>query len=427
MINSVYNYYLSTYAHKSNARYDNHTKEQLKNIFGRIIKNNSHTPTYKVDFSEDAVKYAIDLKERARELNNAADEFSDSDNGQIVYKKTAKSGNPDIITANYVGTDYPVSDSTFDVNVSQIACNQINTGNFLQPDKHAFKPGEYSFDLSVNNVTYQFEFDINDNETTRNVQDKIARLINNSDIGMKADVLTDSLGNTGITISSDATGTSSMSSVIFNVNDNENVNSAELVDTLGINRVSQYPANAVYTVNGNSFTSKVNNVIVDNAFELQFLRPTGNSSVAISLTDDGNAIAESLSELVNKYNSLVSFTSKDDNTKFEGNNKLQREFNNVAKSHRSLLNESGLNVNDNGSITLNKNSIISAADSGSMDKVFNELNSFLKDIKNKAGNITVNPMDYVNNKIIAYKNPKFTLNDPYNLSAYSGIIINQYI
>lgn len=36
-------------------------------------------------------------------------------------------------------------------------------------------------------------------------------------------------------------------------------------------------------------------------------------------------------------------------------------------------------------------------------------------------------MDYVNNKIIAYKNPTRTYNDPYNLSAYTGMMFNGYI
>lgn len=35
-------------------------------------------------------------------------------------------------------------------------------------------------------------------------------------------------------------------------------------------------------------------------------------------------------------------------------------------------------------------------------------------------------MNYVNNKIVAYKNPKYAFNDPYNLSAYSGMMFNDY-
>lgn len=427
MVDSVYNYYLSTYAHKTNARYDTHTKEQLKNIFGRIVKNNSQAPTYQIDFSNDAVKYAIDLKEHARELNAVVNELSDTASGEISFKKSARSSRPDCILATYVGGSCIPDINELNINISQTATKQINISNFLQPDKRIFKVGEYSFDLAVNNLTYQFEFNVDRNETVKDVQDKIVRLINNSNISLTAEVTNDSLGNTAISICSDATGISLTKSVIFNFMANDNTHSQDFIDTLGLNHVSQYPSNAIYTINGKNCTSPVNNIVVNKAFNLQLLKPTGQDNVTVSLADDGEAIAENIDELVTKYNSLLSFTNNDDNSKFEGNGKLQRTLQNVAYSHESVLKSNGINVNDNGTITLDKAAIISSADNGSINDVFDTLASFLKDIKVKADNITVNPMDYVNNKIIAYKNPKLTLTDPYNLSAYSGILFNVYI
>ena len=75
MISSAYSYYISQYGWKSNSKYDTHTKNQLKNSYGRVLKTNSQTPTYKVDFSVAAQKYAIDLKEHARQLCYIAKDF----------------------------------------------------------------------------------------------------------------------------------------------------------------------------------------------------------------------------------------------------------------------------------------------------------------------------------------------------------------
>ena len=86
MISSVYSYYLAQYGHKTNSKYDTHTKAQLKNTYGRVLKSNSQTPTYKADMSEAAQKYAIDLKENARELSNIANELSGSDGHGMVFK-----------------------------------------------------------------------------------------------------------------------------------------------------------------------------------------------------------------------------------------------------------------------------------------------------------------------------------------------------
>jgi flagellar hook-associated protein 2 len=84
-------------------------------------------------------------------------------------------------------------------------------------------------------------------------------------------------------------------------------------------------------------------------------------------------------------------------------------------------------LHKDGTISTNKEVLSKAADDNQLSKVFESLNSFKDSIKTKAENIALNPMDYVNNKIIAYKNPTRTYNDPYNLSAYTGMMFNGYI
>lgn len=86
MISSAYSYYISQYGWKSNSKYDTHTKNQLKNSYGRVLKTNSQTPTYKVDFSVAAQKYAIDLKEHARQLCYIAKDLSDDKSGEMTFK-----------------------------------------------------------------------------------------------------------------------------------------------------------------------------------------------------------------------------------------------------------------------------------------------------------------------------------------------------
>ena len=112
MISSVYSYYLAQYGHKTNSKYDTHTKAQLKNTYGRVLKSNSQTPTYKTDMSEAAQKYAIDLKENARELSNIANELSGSDGHGMVFKKSAVSDNPDAVTATFIGDSSSADDTS---------------------------------------------------------------------------------------------------------------------------------------------------------------------------------------------------------------------------------------------------------------------------------------------------------------------------
>ena len=431
MINSVYNYYAAQYGHREYSKYDTHSKAQLKSTFGRLQKINSQTPSYKIDFSDAALKYAIDLKENARELSQIADELSDESTDSITYKRSATSSSPQVIDAEYIGDSCVQDYEPLEVTVSQLACPQTNTGNFLQPNSKPFAAGEYSFDLQVQDLTYQFEFGVNATDTVTDTQQKIARLINQADIGLNAQLLTDGLGNSAISITSDATGIRGISPTIFHIQSQNSSDASdsntELVSTLGLDRVTQYPANAVYSVNGTTATSVSNEVTIDNNYVLTFFDTTGKAPVTISMNTDTDAIADSIGELIGGYNNLISVTANDANEHFEGNEKLKKDFAGIAKSYNYLLNENGLSVTDNGTIAVDRDAIISAADNGTLGDIFSGLNAFKQAVQKKAEDISLNPMDYVNNKIIAYKNPLRPTNDPYNLSAYTGMIFDGYL
>lgn len=426
MISSVYSYYLSQYGNKSNSKYNSHTRTQLKNTYSKVVKINSQTPVYKLDLSTAAQKYAIDLKEHARALENITEDLSDGADGTMTFKKSAVSSNASAVNASYI-TDFGAAsdDESFDINVKQLACSQLNTGNYLQPRSKHIKPGEYSFDLSINDVIYEFQFKVDNSETTNNIQNKIARLINRSNIGLTANIKEDSLGNTAINIESESTGINGTTPVIFSIK-SDDPNNQLLIDTLGLDRVTQYPSNAIFDVDGDERSSMSNSITINKAYDVKLSKVT-EEPVTISLKADADSIVESLNELVAGYNNLISVTNDENNNHFQGTEKLQNEIASIARSYKKQLADSGLSLNKDGTISADKEVIINADNKDALSHIYESLNSFKNSIKEKAENIALNPMDYVNNKIIAYKNPLRSFPDPYNLSAYTGMMFNGYI
>lgn len=426
MISSVYSYYLSQYGNKSNSKYDSHTRTQLKNTYSKVVKINSQTPVYKLDLSTAAQKYAIDLKEHARALENITEDLSDGADGTMTFKKSAVSSNASAVNASYI-TDFGAAsdDESFDINVKQLACSQLNTGNYLQPRSKHIKPGEYSFDLSINDVIYEFQFKVDNSETTNNIQNKIARLINRSNIGLTANIKEDNLGNTAINIESESTGINGTTPVIFSIK-SDDPNNQLLIDTLGLDRVTQYPSNAIFDVDGDERSSMSNSITINKAYDVKLSKVT-EEPVTISLKADADSIVESLNELVAGYNNLISVTNDENNNHFQGTEKLQNEIASIARSYKKQLADSGLSLNKDGTISADKEVIINADNKDALSHIYESLNSFKNSIKEKAENIALNPMDYVNNKIIAYKNPLRSFPDPYNLSAYTGMMFNGYI
>ncbi len=426
MISSVYSYYLSQYGNKSNSKYDSHTRTQLKNTYSKVVKINSQTPVYKLDLSTAAQKYAIDLKEHARALENITEDLSDGADGTMTFKKSAVSSNASAVNASYI-TDFGAAsdDESFDINVKQLACSQLNTGNYLQPRSKHIKPGEYSFDLSINDVIYEFQFKVDNSETTNNIQNKIARLINRSNIGLTANIKEDSLGNTAINIESESTGINGTTPVIFSIK-SDDPNNQLLIDTLGLDRVTQYPSNAIFDVDGDERSSMSNSITINKAYDVKLSKVT-EEPVTISLKADADSIVESLNELVAGYNNLISVTNDENNNHFQGTEKLQNKIASIARSYKKQLADSGLSLNKDGTISADKEVIINADNKDALSHIYESLNSFKNSIKEKAEDIALNPMDYVNNKIIAYKNPLRSFPDPYNLSAYTGMMFNGYI
>lgn len=426
MISSVYSYYLSQYGNKSNSKYDSHTRTQLKNTYSKVVKINSQTPVYKLDLSTAAQKYAIDLKEHARALENITEDLSDGADGTMTFKKSAVSSNASAVNASYI-TDFGAAsdDESFDINVKQLACSQLNTGNYLQPRSKHIKPGEYSFDLSINDVIYEFQFKVDNSETTNSIQNKIARLINRSNIGLTANIKEDSLGNTAINIESESTGINGTTPVIFSIK-SDDPNNQLLIDTLGLDRVTQYPSNAIFDVDGDERSSMSNSITINKAYDVKLSKVT-EEPVTISLKADADSIVESLNELVAGYNNLISVTNDENNNHFQGTEKLQNEIASIARSYKKQLADSGLSLNKDGTISADKEVIINADNKDALSHIYESLNSFKNSIKEKAEDIALNPMDYVNNKIIAYKNPLRSFPDPYNLSAYTGMMFNGYI
>ena len=51
LINSVYDYYISTYGNRTVSRHDSHKKSELRDIYNNIVKINRAAPLYKVDMS----------------------------------------------------------------------------------------------------------------------------------------------------------------------------------------------------------------------------------------------------------------------------------------------------------------------------------------------------------------------------------------
>ncbi len=428
-IDTAYNYYLSTYANQSTSRYDSHKKSELRNIYNKIVKINKDSPLYKIKRSPDVQKFAIDIKESTRIIQNVVASLSDAEEGigNAFQKKLAFSSQEDVVSAKYVG-DNRLSGNPdgFTIEVKDLATSQINLGNFLDKNRLNLRPGSYSFDLENNASAYEFQFNVNAEDTNFSIQKKLAGLITNADIGLNAAIAENADGLSALQIESTATGISPDETFLFSISPQGNHESMNAIDTLGIDHVAQEAHNAVFLLNGNEHMAYANTFLLDNNFELTLhgTSPEGNPAV-VGFKTNADAMADNIQTLVDSYNSVLQTASKYSGSQPQSV-QLYKDMSSAAFAYKTSLESIGLMVEDDGSINIDSDTLKSTVSTDNYEDSISVLNDFKNLLSVKANNASLDPMRYVDKILVTYKNPGKTFATPYITSIYSGMMMDAY-
>ncbi len=429
-IGAAYDYYLSTYGSQHASRYDSHKKEDLLNTVNRIKILNKESPLYKVRLSGDVQKFAIDIKESARNIKNVVASFSESEEGigASFYKKIATSSNPDAVTAEYVGDSASLTtNENFELEVLQLAAPQTNIGNFLKRTEHDLLPGSYSFDLNMNTNSYEFQYNINVGDTNEDVLHKLSRLVNNAHIGLKASILSGSQETAALRLESSQTGLAHGESELFKIIPEDTQESRNAMQILGIDAISSSAENSSFLLNGTKHSSLSNTFTINNSFSvtLNDVSPK-HKPVTIGFKPGAEAITDDIQLLIDSFNSIIQIAEKHSGKK-QSNDKLLKDMGNIAKTHALDFRSMGLSVADNGFVSVDRDTLFQSVISEDSDKYLKVINRFKDSIGRKADEASLDPMNYVTKVLVTYKNPDPSKNFlcPYITSVYVGMLVDR--
>ena len=427
VIDSAYQYYLTTYGSSTVSRYDSHKKSQLRDTYNKIVKINKDSPLYKIKNIREAEKYAIDIKEGTKNIQNIISSLSDSSSGMenVFCKRIAESSDESVVSAEFTGNDAQASADSFEIEVKHLASVQSNLGRYLKPDKIDFPLGSYSFDLNTNTNSYEFQFSVNTSDTNHSVLQKLAQLINNSKIGIGADIVPNSYGAEALRISSEQTGIADDEDFLFQILPSTNSASIRAMKTLGIDHVERNASNASFLLNGKAYTSYSNSFTVNNDFNvtLNGVSEDGTAST-VRFKTDADAIADNVTKLVSSYNSVIKIGHH--YSGIRSTNKLITDLSGVAKDYRNELEAMGLSLDSQSFIHVDRNLLTDAAVADDATENFTILNQFKEDLNERALNASINPMNYANKTVVTYKSPDNNFATPYITSFYSGMMLDRY-
>lgn len=428
-LNTAYNHYLTTYAPKGSTPYDSHKKSELRGVYNSIVKLNKETPIFLLDTSKETRAFAVNMKENARNLKNTIASLGGMEKEQIFEKKVASSSNENIALAKYIGNEPSDTVPAFDLEVLSLASPQVNTGRFLSASGMNLPPDNYSFDISISDLNYEFQFNINSGDTNKDVQERLARLITNANIGIQASTIDDASGNSALRLESKATGLPLGKTSIFHVSDDNTSKTPGAVSYFGLNDTTRPPANASFLLNGDSRITNSNTFSVEKTYEITLtgIGSFEGDSTTIGLKNDTESLTENINELIGGYNDFLR-SANEYIGKYPRTGRLLKEMQTISSFHKENLDSFGLNLQADGSISVDNELLTKTAAVSDFKEQFASLKDFTHSLLRKTEQVSLNPMEYTDRRIVAYKHPDPSKNfiNPYMTSAYSGMMFNSY-
>ena len=424
---NVYNYYLQDYVSRS-PHYSTHKKRELRDIYKNIVKMSASEPLYKIDLSEKKQACALSIKESALSLKDVSRSLQDA---SLLHTAGVHSSSPVHVQAallHRMELSEFTDNTSYSVEVSNLATGQHNVGDLLPSETPPLSEGSYRFTVSFGQEQYSFRFQVNVDSSAFDLQSKLADFINKTNIGLKAQVaLHKELGISRLELTANQTGEFGKSA--FTLQDTEKPEGAEkgLVEAFGLNRISSPAQNAHYSVNGTSFESP-ENVVTYNDTLLLTLRSATDEPVSVRPVPDRTVVYDALEEFTLSYNRLVQ-AGKETVEENKSSALLLRGLSHLVASHYSSLSSIGITANEEGYLTLNPEAVEQAAVSGDAEFVLRTDASFLKSLDSRLESVILNPMRYVDKKLVAYPDPRAPISErtsPYTTSIYSGMLFNNY-
>ena len=160
---------------------------------------------------------------------------------------------------------------------------------------------------------------------------------------------------------------------------------------------------------------------------MQLKSAAPDQPVTIDIKPDYESLKENIHGLVGAYNNFIraasEYLDKQPRTSL-----LIGSMKRMTSLYEQGLHSLGLNQEENGTLRIDDQTLADNMSTSNTTDSINELKHFTSSVLHKVNQVQLNPMDYVDKRIVAYKDPtKSHFANPYITSAYSGMLFNSYM
>ena len=142
----------------------------------------------------------------------------------------------------------------------------------------------------------------------------------------------------------------------------------------------------------------------------------------VTAMKDGSVLLDEYNKLADNYNRFLELSNSKDTHELR---MLRSTVTSTVKRYRQTLEINGFTVNDDNTLSVDSDSLTASAKSGSIFDNLNNLSTFKDALRKRINNIEINPMEYINKKVVAYKNPHKLISSTYSTSIYTGMMFDR--
>ncbi|MCD7826060.1 MAG: hypothetical protein LUH14_08885 [Clostridiaceae bacterium] len=424
MNTGVYNNLISTFEPKYTTTAVHDTSE-LRSVVKRIRKMTQSSPVYLLNFTDARQSFVLGAKEASMKINESLQVLSDDSEDCLFSKIKARSSDPECVGAELIDSDAEHLPSAFSIQVKQLANSQVNLGKEYYETGKGLDAGSYQFRVTVNDVGYDFQYNIRKDANHREVIQGLADFISKAKIGIDAKAISQDRGKIQMRLESQTVGTPNGGETFTFEDRNFDSAGRGIVNYYGLDHVATMPKSAVFDLNGTEKSSLNNEFTLGRAVKISLLQ-ISQDEATVDYHPDTDTIMKSVKGFINNYNELIGH-----NITFERSTdvpaKLLHEMNGLTKPYRNEMEACGISFDQNGYMTLDESLADQAIEDGDMQKLFGKESAFSNRLYAKMDAVKINPMEYVDKKIVNYpdysKPPK---GYSYISSFYSGLLFNFY-
>ncbi|MCL2564829.1 MAG: hypothetical protein FWE24_03335 [Defluviitaleaceae bacterium] len=312
--------------------------------------------------SADVRSFLTGMRSTAERLGSAMDRM------RGTGRETVVASDPNALSIRTASPSARIDD--VNIRIQQVASGQVNQGTSLEAGRRVSVSDArtHRFEIEQNGQTHELSFRVGVNYTQEDMQNAMARAINNANIGVTASVDTSNDSrNSTLTVQSRESGFFADGRNEFAIRD---VSGGRAVAMAGVGTQTQRPQDAEFSVNGGTLqTSRSNDVDLGNGVTATLRQAASNREITVGMGRERNISAENVNEMVRQFNTLLTNTA--DNRGDRGVNRLHHQLAGLSTSSAASLAQVGISVDREGFMSVNSSRLNTAIENGSLDRFLN--------------------------------------------------------